>query len=624
VDQAHKVLDSLPGLGIDLQAATQQLEDEGVQKFVKAFDQLMSALKEKQAKALQESLDRQSFQLGNSQPSFEKRVHSLADEHFSERLWRKDASLWKSDPQEQKQICDSLGWLHVAEKIDESVQTLHNFLAEVRDSGLRHVVLMGMGGSSLAPIVFKRTFPVGQDGLPVDVLDSTDPATILDLERRIPVADTLFIVSSKSGTTTEPLAFNEYFYDKVKSLRGDRAGQNFVAITDPGTPLVKLAQDRDYRKVFTNFPDIGGRYSALSYFGLVPAALMGLDVEEILIQALRMVHACDSCVPARENPGLTLGAALGELARHHKDKVTFLMPASIGTFGLWLEQLLAESTGKEGKGLIPVAGEPPGDPSVYGQDRFFVYTRLMNTQDATLDSAVSSLQSAGQPVATIIMDELMDISQEFFRWEYATAVAGAVLGINPFDQPNVQESKDNTKRLLEVVKEQGKLPEENPVFVQGDLQFYAQGSAANISQALQEFLDQAKPGDYVALQAYLTENDANDRALQTIRLRLRDHLHLATTLGYGPRFLHSTGQLHKGGPNTGLFIQLTCQEDVDVPIPNSPYTFGVLKQAQALGDLQALRKHGRRAIRIDLGKNAVRGLSALDEELQSALAGMAV
>ncbi len=622
LDEAHKVLDSLPGLGIDLQAATQQLEDEGVQKFTKSFDELMAALKDKQAKALQEPLDRQSFQLAGSQSGFEKQVQSLADEHFSERLWRKDASLWKSDPQEQKQIRDALGWLHVAEKMEENVHTLHNFLAEVRNSGMQHVVLMGMGGSSLAPIVFKRTFPVGQEGLPVDVLDSTDPATILDLEHRIPVADTLFIVSSKSGTTTEPLAFNDYFYAKVKSLRGERAGQNFAAITDPGTPLVQLAQDRRYRKVFTNFADIGGRYSALSYFGLVPAALMGLDVEEILIQALRMVHACEACVPAGENPGLTLGAALGELALQNRDKVTFLMPAPVRTFGLWLEQLLAESTGKEGKGLIPVANEPPGNPSVYGQDRFFVYTKLMDTEDAALDSAVSSLQSAGQPVATILMDRLMDISQEFFRWEFATAVAGAVLGINPFDQPNVQESKDNTKRLLDVVMKQGKLPEKNPALVQRDLQLYAQRPASNLSQALQEFLDQAKPGDYVALQAYLTENEANDQALQTIRLRLRDHLHLATTLGYGPRFLHSTGQLHKGGPNTGLFIQLTCQEDVDVPIPNSSYTFGVLKQAQALGDLQALRKHGRRAIRIDLGKNAVRGLAELDEALQSALAGI--
>jgi glucose-6-phosphate isomerase len=474
-------------------------------------------------------------------------------------------------------------------------------------------------------LVFQRTFTPGKDALPLTVLDSTDPATILEIEKSLPLADTLFIVASKSGTTAEPLAFAEYFYKKIKEIKGERAGENFCVITDPGTPLVKMAEERGFRKTFLNFADIGGRYSALSYFGLVPAALMGVDVNELLERALRMVHACASSVSAQENPGLKLGAALGELAKNNKrNKVTFLVPEVISSLGMWLEQLLAESTGKEGTGLLPVAGEPLGDPTVYGDDRVFVYIHMKDTTDKVLERGVSSLSEAGQPVISIYLDDLLDLGQEFFRWEIATATAGAILGINAFNQPNVQESKDNTNRLLAMVREQGKLPEETPSLIKDPLKLYFDEKAATVPDTLKQFLAQAHSGDYLALMAYIAENPANDKALQDIRSMLQDRLHITTTLGYGPRFLHSTGQFHKGGPNTGLFLQLTADDVEDVPIPGVPYTFGIFKRAEAMGDLEALKKHGRRAGRIHLGSDLSRGLAVLTEDLKSALQSMSV
>jgi hypothetical protein len=347
---------------------------------------------------------------------------------------------------------------------------------------------------------------------------------------------------------------------------------------------------------------------------------MGVDVSELLGRALRMVHACDSSVAAHENPGLMLGAALGDLAKNNKrNKVTFLVPDTISSLGMWLEQLLAESTGKEGTGLLPVAGEPIGEPTVYGEDRVFVFIRMKDKPDKNLVSSVSTLREAGQPVITIFLDDLLDLGQEFFRWEIATATAGAILGINAFNQPNVQESKDNTNRLLAMVRAQGKFPEEKPSLTKGPLKLYFDKKAATVPDALKQFLDQAHPGGYLALMAYIPENAANDEALQDIRNLLQDYLHMTTTLGYGPRFLHSTGQFHKGGPNTGLFLQLTADDVEDVPIPGAPYTFGIFKRAQALGDLEALQKHGRRVGRVHLGSDVNRGLAVLKEDLMSAL-----
>jgi glucose-6-phosphate isomerase len=480
-------------------------------------------------------------------------------------------------------------------------------------------VHMGMGGSSLAPLVFKRSFRRPEGGLPLIVLDTTDPATILDVERRIPIERTLFIVASKSGTTAESRAFGEYFYTKVRQIKGDRAGENFVAITDPGTPLAKLAAQRNFRRTFLNMPDIGGRYSALSYFGLIPATLMGVEVSEVLARALLMTHACAGCVPARENPGLVLGSVMEELARRGRDKVTFLMPEGIATLGMWLEQLLAESTGKEGVGLVPIAGEPVGDPSLYGDDRLFIHFRLEQEVAPALEQAVRALRDAGRPVVTIVMKDRLDIAQEFFRWEFATATAGALMTINAFDQPNVQESKDNTKRLLEMIRNQQRLPEETQAAEQDSLRFYADGKADSATDLLQHFLAQECDGDYAALLAYLPEEPAVDQALRAIRLLLRDNLHLATTLGYGPRFLHSTGQLHKGGSNTGLFLQLTADGARDVDVPRQPYTFGTFKRAQALGDLRALREHGRRAVHVHLGADPAQGLQTLQNMLAACL-----
>ena len=621
LDRATAILQRLPELGLDLNQATQQLEDEGVEKFNQPYDRLLNTLESKRRQALEATIDLQTFDLGGYQGRVENRIARLDQEAFCGRLWRKDGSLWQQDPKAQQQIKESLGWLHTPEKMEGNVGELRDFLQELRNAGFSHVVHMGMGGSSLAPLAFQKTFAPGPKGLALTVLDTTDPATIRTIEETVPLETTLFIVASKSGTTTEPLAFMEYFYARVKERKGEQAGENFAAITDPGSLLARQAQERGFRKVFLNFTDIGGRYSALSYFGLAPAALLDLDVGELLARALRMLHACASCVPARENPGVTLGAALGELARQGRDKVTFVTPPAISCLGMWLEQLLAESTGKEGTGLLPVAGEPLGKPAAYGADRVFVYFRLGSEADEPLEQAVAALQKSGQPLVTIQLSDRYDLAQEFYRWEVATATAGAILGINAFDQPNVQESKDNTNRLLKEVVAAGLLPQEPPTQTEGPLSLFVREPAATLTATLARFLCQARPGDYAALLAYLPESPAVDQALADLRLLLKDRLHLATTAGYGPRYLHSTGQLHKGGPNTGLFLELTADDPVALPIPGQPYSFAVLKQAQALGDLEALHRHGRRALRVHLQGDLPQALAALKSHLDAALAG---
>jgi transaldolase/glucose-6-phosphate isomerase len=621
VEEARCILAQLPEAGIDLEAVTQQLEKEGVQKFIVPFDRLMATLEEKCGAALREPLDRQTLDLGAYQAVVRERAASLEKARFSARLWRKDPTLWKTEAESQAVIRNALGWLHLAEKMEDQLDVLHDFVAEVQAAGLRYVVHMGMGGSSLAPLVFQRIFTPARDSLPLTILDTTDPVTILKIEREVPIVDTLYIVASKSGTTAETLAFRDYFYAKVKAIKGDRTGENFVAITDPGTPLADLARQQGFRRIFFNFPDIGGRYSSLSHFGLVPAALIGISIAELLARALRMMHACTASVPVQDNPGVVLGAMIGELARHGRDKVTLLAPEPIAPLGMWVEQLLAESTGKEGTGLLPVAGEPLSGPSMYGEDRLFVHIRLRDDINDAFDRSVYALREMGQPVVTMMMDDRLDIGQEFFRWELAAATAGAILEINPFDQPNVQESKDNTNRLLEELRQTGKLPEPTPTLSEGPLRFYAPERAKSARNLLRSFFAQVRRGDYVSLQAYLTETTETNLSLQAIRLLLRDSLHVATTLGYGPRFLHSTGQFHKGGPNIGLFLQLTADDVEDAPIPGAPYTFGTFKRAQALGDLDTLRKHGRRVVRVHLGTDVAQGLAVLEQILETALAG---
>ncbi len=619
IEEAPESFQRLSELGIDIDQVAQQLEDEGVHKFIVPFDSLMTTLETKRIAALGEPLDRQTIGLGPHDSAFRKRMIRLEQQGFTDRLWRKDASLWKKGVNDREIIRQSLGWLHVPEKMEENLDAITRFAAEVKDKGFQHVLHIGMGGSSLAALVFQRTFPQAKEGLPLTVLDSTDPATILDVERRISLPHTLFIAASKSGTTAEEIVLHDYFYSKVMAIKGEKAGENFIAITDPGTLLAKQADERGYRRTFLNFSDIGGRYSALSYFGLVPAALAGVDISELLVRALRMLHACSSCVPVNENPGVVLGAVMGEMARRGRDKVTFLMDPSIGTLGMWLEQLLAESTGKEGTGVLPVSGEPPGSPSVYGEDRLFVQIRLKDRADMDLEESVMALRRAGHPMVTISMDDLLDLGQEFFRWEIATAAVGAILGINAFDQPNVEESKENTNRLLERVRKGERLPEVPPVLSEGPLRLYGKEMEKTVKDCLHAFFARARPGDYIGLQAYLPETTAIDQKLQAIRRCLRDGLHLAATLGYGPRFLHSTGQFHKGGPNHGFFLQLIADEAEVIPVPGAPYSFGLLMYAQALGDLQALRKHRRRVIRVHLGADVIKGLEALSQAINQAL-----
>lgn len=618
LDEAHQTLESLLELGIDIDEVTQQLENEGVEKFIVPFDRLMATLQRACASAPKASLDRQELSLGDLQVRVQERIHQLASQDFADRLWNKDASLWSNAPHVQEQIKNSLGWLYVAGKMESNLGELKAFKREVEEAGFQHVVHMGMGGSSLAPLVIERTFEGDKTGLPLTILDTTDPLTVQGVANLGPLEKTLFIVASKSGATAEPQAFGEYFYRRIQEIKGERAGENFVAITDPGAQLTTLAAQRGFRRAFLNFPDIGGRYSALSYFGLVPASLAGGDVTALLDRAIRMQHVCAGCVKDLNNPGLVLGAVLGELAKQGRDKVTFLIPAPITSLGMWLEQLLAESTGKEGRGLVPVVAEPLGEPGVYGDDRVFIYYRLAGENDPQLEEVVDALQQAGQPLVFIHMDDRLDLGQEFMRWEIATATAGAILEINPFDQPNVQESKDNTNRLLSEARQKGSLPEERPSLVEGPLSLYAEKDGASIAEALANFYRNAQPGNYLALLAFLPEQPEVERALKSIRLQLRDHFRLATTLGYGPRYLHSTGQLHKGGPNSGLFLLLTAAEKHDIPIPGAPYTFGVFKQAQALGDLQSLRQHQRRVMRIHLGDNLEEGLETLQEAIRNA------
>lgn len=546
------------------------------------------------------------------------RLESLADEGFVERMWSRDASLWTQDPQEQETVTGALGWLDVAEKMVQARGELDDFAAEVREAGFRHVVYMGMGGSSLCPLVFERSFPVGVKGLPLTVLDTTDPATIQGIEASVPLEETLFFIASKSGTTAEPQAFGEYFYHRIRELKGDYAGGNMAVVTDPGSKMIKTAEDRDYRRVFLNFPDIGGRFSALSWFGLVPATLLGVDMDELLSRAVAMTGFCR--LPEPENPGVILGAVMGELASLGRDKVTLVVPQEIETLGAWLEQLMAESTGKQGKGLVPVAGEPLGEPDEYGEDRLFIHMRLAGKVDTATEAALDALVDSGQPLVTIEIADKLDLGQEFYRWEIATATAGAVLDINAFDQPNVQESKDNTNRLLEVVSREGSLPAVEATARDRPLTFYGGEPAPTAEAALSLFLGQSRPGDYLAILAYLSEKVAVDAAIRRLRTVLRLNLGLATTAGYGPRYLHSTGQLHKGGPNSGLFLLLTARDSLDAAIPGAAYGFRTFRDAQALGDMEALKGHGRRVLRVDLGEDAAEGLATLEAATAAALA----
>ena len=570
---------------------------------------------------------RQEATLGSLQEAVDQGLDRAEQEHFAQRVWDKDPSLWKPDPTQQNEITDRLGWLNVMTEMRTELPRLTALRDELRGDGFNDVVLLGMGGSSLAPEVLRETFATDGARPRLHVLDSTDPATILDVVQAIDLAHTAFIVASKSGGTIETLSQFRYFHDKVASFAGDDAGAHFIAITDAGTKLDDLAQSLNFRAIFRNPADIGGRYSALSFFGLVPAAIIGMDVETLLDRADAMASACAGDVATRDNPGVWLGTILGTLANAGHDKATLIVSPPISTFGIWLEQLIAESTGKEGKGILPVEGETLGDPSVYGNDRVFVYLRTESGYDTTQDDAIQKLEADGQPIVLLRLENRYDLGAEFFRWEFATAIAGAFLGINAFDQPNVQESKDNTDRILKEYT-QSKMIEVPRAVLQTqsrNVSLVASGDMArrlresvSLQAAMENIARTAGAGDYFALLAYVEHTPEIHNALQAVRLRLRDMRHVATTLGYGPRFQHSTGQEHKGGPNTGVFLQFVATDTADVPIPDAPYTFSVLKQAQALGDLQSLEAHERRVIRIDLGTGIVSGLGEVLQALEAA------
>jgi transaldolase / glucose-6-phosphate isomerase len=543
------------------------------------------------------------------------------------RLWAKDPSLWTRTDEGKW-----LGWLTiVAEQIAQH-DKLKKIAAEIEKAGFTHCVLLGMGGSSLCVEVFEKTYGKEPGRPQMHVLDSTDPAQIRTIEKNIDIANTIFIVASKSGSTLEPNIFKQFFYDLVSKARGAaEAGKRFIATTDPGSHLQKVAETDGFRNIFYGVPSIGGRYSALSNFGMVPAAIQGIGIAKFLERTEEMVMGCGASVAADQNPGAILGAILGAGQKLGRDKVTLFTSAGISDLGAWLEQLIAESSGKEGKGMIPVDREVIGASGIYGKDRVFVYVRLDGSSDGKLDADVDALEKAGQPVVRIGVADKYDLGQEFFRWEIAVAVACSIIGVNAFNQPDVEASKIETRKLTEQYEKVGSLPAESPFFEGNGVKLFsdpkntaalkqAVGSDASLVGYLKAHLNRLQAGDYLGLLAYIERNDAHQAQLQKVRHSIRDQKKVATCLGFGPRFLHSTGQAYKGGPNSGVFLQITCDDAADLAVPGQKYTFGIVKAAQARGDFQVLADRNRRALRVHLGADLAAGLTTLQNAIQQALA----
>lgn len=544
------------------------------------------------------------------------------------KLWDKDASLWTGGDEGKW-----LDWLNITSQQQNQIKHLQGLAQTVHTSGFSHVLLLGMGGSSLCPEVMELTFG-HKPGYPqMHVLDSTDPAQVKTRQEQIDIAKTLFIVSSKSGSTLEPNIFHQYFWEQAKQVVGaDEVGNHFIAITDPGSQLEQVAKRDKFRQIFHGIPGIGGRYSALSDFGMIPAASIGLDLPLFLQNTQAMVSACGPHIQAQDNPGVVLGTILGIAAKNKRDKVTLVTSAEIADLGSWLEQLLAESTGKQGHGIIPVANEELGSADLYGNDRLFVYLRLDNSATASIqDKAMVSLESDGQPVIRIAIPDIYHLGQEFFRWELATAVAGSIIGINAFNQPDVEASKVATRELTSAYERSGKLPAESPFYQEDGIELFsdeinvsrlkqAVGSNTSLAAYLKAHIDSLQPGDYLALLAYIEMNDAHQNQLQQMRHHIRNRKKTATCLGFGPRFLHSTGQAYKGGPNTGVFLQITCDDKFDLPVPQQKYTFGIVKAAQARGDFQVLTERNRRALRVHLRGSLPEALQKLQAAVNKALA----
>ena len=627
VEGAHATMQALANAGISMKEVTDRLLQEGLQQFVDAFAKLLDATGQQTRDGKKTKINRQTFHLPDR--LLAEVTASLEDWRKNDkvrRLWRGDSSLWTGADENRW-----LGWMGVTDDQLAHVRHLTDLAAEIKSSGFKHALLLGMGGSSLCPEVLRLTF--GRiAGIPdFQILDSTDPAQVKAAEDRIDLASTIFVVSSKSGGTLEPNIFKQYFFDRVRAVVGEpEAGNRFIAITDPGSHMQLVAESDKFRHIFYGLASIGGRYSALSDFGMVPAAIMGIDVPKFLDLTEEMVHACGPTVPVEENPGVVLGTILGVLASRGRDKVTIVTSPGISDLGAWLEQLLAESTGKEGKGLVPVDRELLGKPEAYGDDRLFVYLRLDSAPEGSQDSLVDALEHAGQPVVRISIADIYQLGEEFFRWEIATAVAGSIIGINAFNQPDVEASKLATRKLTSEYEREGHLPPEKPLFETEGVRLFADenntlalnqvvGLDRSLAKYLKAHLARLGKGDYFALLGYIHMDEGHDQSLQAIRHSVRDAKKVATVLGFGPRFLHSTGQAYKGGPNSGVFLQITCDDALDLRVPQQKYTFGIVKSAQARGDFQVLADRGRRALRIHLGKNLDAGLATLVQAIQQAL-----
>lgn len=586
---AADVLERAKQAGVDFEQMADQLENEAISKFAQPFQKLLEAIR-----ASSPGGGSQTLRVGAFEPALEKALADMQRLDFMKRLWNKDGSLFGATAEEHDTAAKFMGWLDAARDASKVAEEATEFAAQVREDGFERAVVCGMGGSSLAPLVFSEVFR-DAGGLTLEILDSTDPDTVLAVLESGPLVKTLFVISSKSGTTAEPEAFLEFFWEK-----SGKKGEQFVAITDPGSHLEKLAKERGFRKVFSGEPSIGGRYSALSPFGLVPAALTGADVKQLCQRAAELAGCNGPDVEPRNAAAIRLGAAWGELAKAGRNKLTLLVSRSLGSYGLWLEQLVAESTGKQEMGILPVANEAPGEPEVYGDDRFF-FGVLMAGEDDPVRDALKKLAEAGHPVACVELSEPLDLGAEMVRAELATAVAGAIIGINPFDQPNVEEAKVLTREILEKVAKTGELttpPESGP-------------------EAFSTLLQQSTPGDYVAILAYVHETPERSGVLSRLQATIRDQTHLAVTVGYGPRYLHSTGQFHKGGPNTGLFAVLVGGPERDAKIPGKPYSFATMRNAQAFGDLRALEARDRRVLLVNLGDDVAAGLARLNASLEA-------
>jgi transaldolase/glucose-6-phosphate isomerase len=623
VDGARKTMADLAHVGIVMKDVTDKLTADGVKLFGDAFDTLLAAVEKNTKRATAPHVSAQTASLpADIDAAVKKNLNDWRASGKVRRLWQHDAALWTGEDES-----GWLGWLGIVDEQLSTVEQLKTFAKEIKSGGFSDILLLGMGGSSLCPEVLSLTF--GQiPGFPrLHILDSTDPAQIRTVEEKVDLAKTLFIVSSKSGSTLEPNIYKQYFFDRVQQTIGaDKAGDRFIAITDPGSKMQQVAERDNFRHIFYGLPSIGGRYSALSNFGIIPAAAMGIDTGKFLQRTKEMVEACKPASAIEQNPGVMLGLIMGTAAKFGRDKITLITSPGISDLGAWLEQLIAESTGKLGKGIIPIDRETLGAPNVYGNDRIFAYIRPENGPDPAQDAQVTALEKAGHPVVRIALPDIYSLGQEFFRWEIATAVAGSILGINAFNQPDVEASKIVTKKLTSEYEIKGSLPAESPIVEEDGIKLFTdEKNATELARAVVSNKEKDSPlknylrahlarlgaGDYFAVLGYVEMNAEHEALLQELRMTVRDSKHVATCLGFGPRFLHSTGQDYKGGPNTGVFLQITCDDAEDLQVPGQKYTFGIVKAAQARGDFQVLADRNRRALRVHLGSDVKAGLSKL-------------